>query len=271
LDFSDLIAQYSSALLKLNKDSFTVKLLVLIQRYIVKNSDRIIVPTNFIKNYTTSLHVLDRKVTVISNGVDTRLFDPNRINATKLKSDLHLRDYKLCIYCGRLDEWAGMNILSRLCDRAKMENADIKFLLVGSGEECAVEKENLISFGEIPYESIPAILIEADAVLVPFPNNEVSHAASPLKLFEGMAMQKPVVASKVSGIEEVISDGENGFLANPDDIVHWMRKLEIIFSSKELAEKVGQNSRETIKQRFDWDFLTNCYEEVLNACCLKQQ
>jgi glycosyltransferase involved in cell wall biosynthesis len=269
VDFNDLIAQYSGALLNLKKDSFTAKLLVLIQHYIVKNSDKIVAPTRFIKNYTTSLDVSEKKIAVISNGVDTKIFDPNRSNAAKLKNDLHLSSEKLCVYCGRLDGWAGINIILRLCDMAKTKNLDLKFLLVGSGEDRAVQKENLISFGEIPYEKVPAVLTVADVVLIPFPNNEVSHAASPLKLFEGMAMRKPVVASRVSGIEEVISDGQNGFLADPDNIEEWVRKLEMILNSEKLATRVGQNARKTVEQRFDWAFLARRYEEILNACCLK--
>jgi len=269
VDFNDLIAQYSGALLNLKKDSFTAKLLVLIQHYIVKNSDKIVAPTRFIKNYTTSLDVSEKKIAVISNGVDTKIFDPNRSNAAKLKNDLHLSSEKLCVYCGRLDGWAGMNIILRLCDMAKTKNLDLKFLLVGSGEDRAVQKENLISFGEIPYEKVPAVLTVADVVLIPFPNNEVSHAASPLKLFEGMAMRKPVVASRVSGIEEVISDGQNGFLADPDNIEEWVRKLEMILNSEELATTVGKNARKTVEKEFDWAFLAAHYERILSASCSK--
>lgn len=269
VDFNDLIAQYSGALLNLKKDSFTGKLLVLIQHYIVKNSDTIVAPTRFIKNYATSLGVSERKVAVISNGVDTKSFDSNESNAAKLKNDLHLSNGKLCVYCGRLDGWAGINIILRLCDMAKTKNLDVKFLLVGSGEGSAVQRGNLISFGEIPYEKVPAILAVADVVLIPFPNNEVSHAASPLKLFEGMSMRKPVVASRVSGIEEVVLDGQNGFLADPDNIEEWVRKLEMILNSEKLATRVGQNARKTVEQRFDWTFLSRRYEEILNAACLK--
>lgn len=268
-DFNDLIAQYTGALLNLKKGSFTARLLVMIQHYIVKNSDRIVAPTRFIKNYTTSLGISEGKVAVISNGVDTRRFDSDESDAASLKNDLHLGNEKLCVYCGRLDGWAGINIILKLCDVAKTKNSNVKFLLVGSGEGSDVQRGNLISFGEIPYEKVPSVLAVADAILIPFPNNEVSHAASPLKLFEGMSMRKPVVASKVSGIEEVVLDGQNGFLVDPDNIKEWVDKLEMILNSEKLATKVGQNARKTVEQRFEWTFLARRYEEILNASCLK--
>jgi glycosyltransferase involved in cell wall biosynthesis len=181
---------------------------------------------------------------------------------------LHLTGEKLCVYCGRLDDWAGINIISKLCDMAETRRLKVKFLLAGSGEGGNVKKGNVISLGEVRYERVPAVLGAADAILIPFPNNEVSHAASPLKLFEGMSMQKPVIASRVSGIEEVVSDGQNGFLADPDDLEEWMIKLDTVFASEKLAARVGQNAKRTV-EKFDWDLLAEQYEEILNAAIAK--
>ena len=84
-------------------------------------------------------------------------------------------------------------------------------------------------------------------------------------------MQKPVIASKVSGIEEIISDGENGFLADPDNINEWVEKMEMVLNSENLAAKIGQSARRTVEERFDWNTLTNQYEEVLNKVASKHQ
>jgi glycosyltransferase involved in cell wall biosynthesis len=269
VDFNDLIAQYSRALLNLKKGSFTARLLVMIQDYIARKSDKIVAPTHFIKNYTVSLGISDNKTEVVSNGVDTKIFSSNKSDCNRLRSDLHLNGEKLCVYCGRLDGWAGINIISKLCDMARTRKLKIKFLLAGSGEGENIEKENVISLGEVSYDQVPTVLAVADVVLIPFPNNEVSHAASPLKLFEGMSMQKPVIASRVSGIEEVVSDGQNGFLADPDDLEEWVGKLETILDSETLAARVGRNAKRTVEKRFDWTLLAKQYEEILNAATAK--
>lgn len=271
LDFNDLIAQYTINLLNLKKNSFKAKLLVLIQHFIVRNSQKVIAPTQFIKKYTASLGVPEKKIAVIPNGVDTRKFDPCKYDVAQMNVRLGLSNEKMCFYCGRLDDWAGTNILLKLCDIARTKKLNVKFVLIGSGARKAVHKENVIFLGKISHEKIPAILTTADVILIPFPNNEVSHAASPLKLFEGMAMQKPIIASKVSGIEEVVSDGKNGFLADPDNFEEWIKKLEITLSSETLAAKMGQNARRTVQEKFDWSFLANRYEEILNAVYLKEQ
>lgn len=269
VDFNDLIAQYSGALLNLDQGSLTAKLLVLAQGFIVRNSDKTIAPTRFIRDYAASLGVPEDKMSIIPNGVDTKMFDPNGSDSAKAKRDLHLSNEKLCVYCGRLDAWAGIDIILRLSDIARMKKLNVRFLLVGSGESKNIQEENILYLGEVPHEKIPSVLAAADVILIPFPNNQVSHAASPLKLFEGMSLRKPIVASRVSGIQEVISDGENGFLADPDNPDEWIQKLETVLNSEKLSAKMGENAKRTVEERFDWGLLAKKCEEVLNALCLK--
>lgn len=263
LDFSDLIAQYTANLLDLKKDCFKAKMLVHIQNYIAMRSKRLVAPTLFIKKYAMSHGIPAEKVVLIPNGVDTENFDPRKYDGSTIKKKMGLHEKKICLYCGRLDSWAGINIMSKLCDIADDKGVNVKFVLVGSGEEKIALKENVILCGELPYKEVPRILSAADVVLIPFPNNEVSHAASPLKLFEGMAMQKPVIASRVKGIEEVVSDGENGFLADPENVEEWLTKLESVLQSWQDAMRVGQNARRTVKERFDWGLIAKQFEKVL--------
>jgi glycosyltransferase involved in cell wall biosynthesis len=265
VDFNDLIAQYSSSLLNIDKNSITARLLILVQGFIIRNSDKVIAPTRFIKSYATSSGVPEHKISIIPNGVDTKMFDLVGSDSVKVRRDLHLGNERLCVYSGRLDQWAGIDIMRRLCDVARTRRLNLRFLLVGSGDSKNIQGENVLHLGEIPHERIPSVLAAADVILIPFPNDEVSHAASPLKLFEGMSMRKPVVASRVSGVQEVILDGENGLLADPDDPDEWMQKVETLLDSRELAARIGENAKRTAEERFDWNLLAKRCEEVLNG------
>lgn len=267
LDFNDLIAQYTINLLSLKKDSLKARFLMLIQQFLAKKVQMVVAPTFFIKKYVTSLRVPDRKTAIIPNGVDARDFDPQKYSTLQSKTKLGLENEKLCLYGGRLEEWAGVNLILTLSNMALNRKLDVKFVLLGSGELRTVQKENVIFLGEIPYEKVPATLAMADAILIPFPKDEVAHAASPLKLFEGMAMQKPIVASKVSGIQDVVSDGKNGFLADPENINEWIKKLETILTHEDTAKKIGQNARRTVTEKYEWNCLAKQYEEVLKSVC----
>jgi glycosyltransferase involved in cell wall biosynthesis len=270
LDFNDLIAQYLINLLKLRKDSLKARILILVQHLLAKASSEVVAPTEFIRRYATSLKVQENKTSVIPNGVDTRIFHPN-VPRSNRKNVRRYDDERLCIYCGRLDGWAGMNIVFKLADVARSEKMNVKFVLAGSGAERIVSGENVALLGEVSYEEIPSILKSADVILIPFPNNEVSHAASPLKLFEGMSMQKPVIASRVSGIEDIVTDGENGFLADPDNIEEWATKLETATRSEALSAEMGLKARRTVEERFDWTLLASRFEEVLRSATSKHK
>jgi glycosyltransferase involved in cell wall biosynthesis len=176
---------------------------------------------------------------------------------------LNLYDKKVCAYFGRLDGWAGVHILVEICNIFEQTRPDVKFLMIGGGAEQIEFPSNAIVIDEIPQYEVPKIITAADIVLVPFPENEVSHAASPLKLFEGMAMGKTVIASKVSGIQEVVQSGYNGFLVDPNNPKDWCETIETVLDCKSLQIRSSKNAIESIK-KYDWNVLAGLFECVLS-------
>jgi glycosyltransferase involved in cell wall biosynthesis len=263
LDFNDLIAQYTSYLLGLDLHGVLAKLLVFYQNFIVRNSSKIVAPTNYIKEYARRLSVPNEKIEVISNGVDTKYFDPEKYMIDLVRSRLGIENKMVCIYCGRLDSWAGTSVILQL-SKESVKNPNLSFVVVGSGTaEGSFPTKNIICSGQVPYRKVPEMLAAAEVVLVPFPDNEVSRAASPLKLFEGMAMGKPVVASRVNGIEEVISNRKNGVLVSPNDIAEWMKAITELLDNRSLARSIGENARRIAKEKYDWELLSREYEKTL--------
>ena len=260
VDFNDLIAQYTIRLLKLDNKSFVSKMIIFVQDLIVKNSEVIIAPTNFIKKYALALGVKDENIFVVPNGADIRIF--NREIESDYRSKLNLHDKKVCVYFGRLDGWAGIHILEEICHVFEQTNPDVRFLMVGDGAEKLEFSKNVIRIREVPHHEVPKIINVADIVLVPFPENEVSHAASPLKLFEGMAMGKTVIASRVSGIQEVVKNGYNGFLVDPNNPKDWCETIEGILERKILQMELGKNAVESVK-KYDWNVLASTFECIL--------
>jgi len=263
VDFNDLIAQYTIHLLNLRPHSIAAWFCISIQNLIVKSSDKVIVTTNYIKKYTLDLGVADEKIAFIPNGVDLKYFDPSKYITANLKEQLSLANRKICLYCGRLDNWAGINVILQLSKAFTTSNPSIHFVIVGGGaQKNSAFAENAIFLGEVTYEKVPEVLAVADVVLVPFPDNEVSRAASPLKLFEAMAMGKAVVASKVDGIEEVISDRENGLLVNPDNITEWIEAVKGLLNDNSTARRVGKTARLSLEHKYDWKLLAEDYQKV---------
>jgi glycosyltransferase involved in cell wall biosynthesis len=260
VDFNDLIAQYTIRLLNMKRASLLSRVIVFVQDFIVKNSSIVVAPTNFIRRYALALGIKDEKISVIPNGADTQVF--NAEIEPNYGSRLNLHNKKICIYFGRLDGWAGVHILAEICSIFEQTRPDVKFLMVGSGTEQVKFPDNAIIINEIPHYEVPKIIAAADVVLVPFPENEVSHAASPLKLFEGMAMGKTVIASRVSGIQEVVQNGYNGFLVDPNNPKDWCETIEAVLDCKPLRVKSSKNAVESVK-KYDWNVLAALFECTL--------
>jgi glycosyltransferase involved in cell wall biosynthesis len=261
VDFNDLIAQYTIQLLKMNKRSFTGRIIIFMQDFIVKNSDMVIAPTNFIRNYALSIGIKSEKISVIPNGADMRIFNAEMESDYRLR--FNLEDKKVCLYFGRLDGWAGVHILAEICNVFEQKWPDVRFLMVGDGTERIDFPRNVIMTKQIPHHELPKIITIADVILVPFPENEVSHAASPLKLFEAMAMRKPIVASSVSGISEIVKSGYNGLLVDSNRPEEWVEALETVLDSKPLQMKLGKNAEDSAKN-YDWNVLASKFESTLS-------
>jgi len=264
LDFNDLIAQYTTDFLDLKRNGLMASFIIGIQNFIAKSSDKIIAPTNFIKEYARSFGVNAKKIFVVPNGVDTEIFDSkNYVPRSTSNADAERK--KLCVYCGRIESWAGINIIAKLCDVFQQKHPEVKFLIVGQGKKKITELQNATIMKEVPYEDVPGILSAADVILVPFPRNAVSHAASPLKLFEGMSMQKPVVASNLNGISEVVVDFENGLLADPDNVAEWVEDILYLLNNESIATEIGKKARETVEGEYDWNHIAMLFMKTLNS------
>ena len=76
---------------------------------------------------------------------------------------------------------------------------------------------------------------------------------SPLTLQEAQLMKKPVVATNVGGIPELMKDNETGFLVEKGNSEEWIEKLSILIDDKQKRENMGNNGRKFVEENFSWD------------------
>ena len=88
---------------------------------------------------------------------------------------------------------------------------------------------------------------------------------SPLTLQEAQLMEKPVVATNVGGIPELMKDKETGFLVERGDYKGWIEKLNILLSDQEKTKQMGNAGRKFVEENFSWEKIARNFISILNT------
>jgi len=169
--------------------------------------------------------VLEDKIHIAPDGVDMARFNgvPEREAA---RDELSLpKDLHLAVYTGQLFEWKGVDTLVRAA--AYMDGWKI-ILVGGRKDDCIRLRTTVADLGvedkvtfidHVPPDRIPIYLSAADVVVLPNSARFTisSRYTSPMKLFEYMAARRPIIASDLPSLTEVLSNEENALLFQPDD------------------------------------------------------
>lgn len=203
----------------------------------------------------------EKNILVAHDGVDIEKFDIN-INKEKARKMSRLPLDKILItYAGHLFEWKGVDVLleaTRDIEISKYRNMDILFVFLG-GTERDVKKfrkkakglNNVLILGHRPHKEIPLFLKAADALVLPNSvSDKISSYTSPLKLFEYMASKRPIVASELPSIAEILNDG-NSVLVKPDDPKKLVEGIKKILEDTDASADLAIRAFEEVQQ-YTW-------------------
>ena len=112
-----------------------------------------------------------------------------------------------------------------------------------------LKKNSVLLTGNISHSDVPLYISLADAAIIP----ETNSFRSPIKMFEYMAMARPVVAPRMAAIQAVIDDGWEGLLFEPGDKVSCHDALLKLITDPEFAHTMGQRAYEKIAAQYTWE------------------
>lgn len=180
------------------------------------------------------------RILVSRSAVDTALF--REIDKGEAREQLGLaRNEQIALYTGHLYAWKGTETLARAAHRAP----EIRFIFVGGTapdiarfrKEHGAE-ENITIVGSVPHAQVPLWQSASDVLVLPNSAKvEISiHHTSPMKLFEYAASRRPIVASDLPSIREVLTD-ESAYFATPDDPASFSEALRRALRDPREAEQ----------------------------------
>lgn len=241
--------------------------------HIVRNMAR---PNGFYNWFTESLHGLAEQKTVATNflfrryggvklphGANQQIFNPQRYNREAVRKDLGVTGKKVIMFAGMIRSHKGMIDLLDAVDRLGRE--DVVLALVGSRtpelEEILARGEKKITyFGSKPHRRMPEVWLAADLVVLPQKNTRFAQAQIPGKIFEAMAMARPIIATAVSDLPEILEGC--GWVIPPDNPDALSAAIEKAFSDPVDAEELGHRARQRFLDRYSWDVMQGILDGV---------
>jgi glycosyltransferase involved in cell wall biosynthesis len=202
---------------------------------------------------------------VIHNGIDLKKFNPVSNERKNLRADLKIADDAIVIcFIGRMTQQKDPLNLIKAFQEVLKSNPKAVLLMVGDGEikaDAIQLAKKLCIEKSIIFENfrndIPDVLYSSDIYCLPS-----LWEGFPIGLLEAMAMGKPVVATTVDGSVEIIENGKNGMLIEPQDIPMLAGAINNLINDKALKDQLGQAARQTIINEFDVCKMTKKIEDV---------
>lgn len=204
-----------------------------------------------------------QRIIVCPNGVDARRFATGGGERIRQALGVKASD-QLIGFVGTFGPWHGAPVLAEAFARLAPQAPEARLLLVGDGlERPAVEtiltahlaSERAVLVGKVPSGEVPSYLDACDILAsphVPLPAGE-EFFGSPTKLFEYMAAAKPIVASRLGQIGDVLVDGETGLLVTPGSVEALEQGILRLLCDPQLRGQLGRAAREAAIAHHSWD------------------
>ncbi|MFL2767431.1 MAG: glycosyltransferase family 4 protein [Dehalococcoidia bacterium] len=204
------------------------------------------------EDMSSELGININDILVVPGAVDISKFKPTPVESNK--------DKKLNItYVGSLIKNRGVDLL---LEAAKLLPDYCINIIGGVGQELSNAQNylkkykirNVYLLGHKSQREIYNYYNLADILILPMSGKEThtQKYASPNKLFEYMATGNPIIAANLPSINEILTDGENSLLFEPDNVLNLVHKIKLLSDNKTLKIKLSKNARQ-IAESFTWD------------------
>lgn len=245
-----------------------------ITRYGIAQSDGVTAISQYLKHETQETFQFD-DIEVIPNFVCRSEYARHEV--PELRASLAPDDQPLLVHVSNLRPVKRPVDCVEILARVLQKGIKTRLVMVGDGSErpraeqraqdLGIAKHSVF-VGEQP--NIVDYLSAADVLLLPSEQESFGLAA-----LEAMACEVPVVASRVGGIPEVVTDGETGFLSEVGDVCKMAEDAARLLTDKELRNEMGRRARDSAIDRYSTDSVIptylDFYEEVIRKTARRTQ
>ena len=196
---------------------------------------------------------LDTKIVILPCGVEIERFEKAEPDSDFLNKN---EEIKLG-YTGLLKPQYGLDVLLEGFSQARLQRKDLKLHIFGDGpyrkklEILAGKIEGVVIHGPVPFSVIPNILKNLDILI--YTTTEKYAYQSPIKLFEYMASNKPIIAASTPQVIELLGQEERGLLYKAGDAGGLTKKILDLVDNFDAARLLADNAFKEVHKKHSWD------------------
>lgn len=221
----------------------------------IRGADFVVTISQYNRQFLRDLYgdALAEKINVVHCGIDPEVFQP--------RPDAKPPGPFTIICVASLEEKKGHPYLIAACEQLKTRGLDFRCLLVGDGDdrpqiEALIARSGLgdriTLLGRQPRQRVTELLAEADVMVLPsIVTDSGRKEGIPVALMEALATEMPVVATRISGIPELIEDGQTGLLVPERSGDALAEALIRLHNDPQLGRMLGKRGREKVLREFD--------------------
>ena len=220
-------------------------------------SDAVTCPSNVTREYIASLGLSRKLVTVIPNGVSPSDFPPSPLLAREGR-------VPVLLYIGTLADWQGLEVVLKALPKI-LESQSVRLQIVGRGrsrQRKFLEKQihklgieaHVTIQPAVPHHEVPALIAESDICIAPLGLNDrnVTQGACPIKVLEYMASSRPLIASNMPIVRELVREDVDALLFSPNDPEDLARQVLTLLNDFELSKQLSDSATERALSKFTW-------------------
>lgn len=228
---------------------------------VFNGTDAVIAVSHRLREYLLERGVPEAKIHVIPNGADTIRFQNTATQEEALKALDLPADRILVGHVGTLKPWHGTDDLAECLVHCLKRNRRLGALIVGDGPglprlrekaDTAGLSDRFTFTGAVGADQVPGLMAACRMMMALYPETGETFYFSPLKVMEAMAAGRPVVASTLGQITEVVRDGMEGLLVPPGDWKAAAEAVEVLAGDPERCRAMGRAAADRCRERFSW-------------------
>jgi glycosyltransferase involved in cell wall biosynthesis len=278
----DMWENYPEALKGWAKDSWTTRwfknpwVAAVVEKFVIRRVDHVFTVVEEARDRVIALGASPERVSIVTNGIDLDMFC-----ARPVRSDtpVHMDDsaYKL-LFVGAVTVERGLEDIIRALPLVQREIPSARLFIGGFGPDeprlqritaQAAVTADVRFLGWVKFEDIQSYVAGSDLCLVPHVANEFINTTMPNKLFQYMALGKPVLVSDAKPLARTVRECECGYIYRSGD-PHDAARTIVEAYNRRMDTTIGVRGREAVERYFTWDAaardMVRVYEQLSERC-----